>query len=132
MFFLTFKIPGTLEKSEGKVYEDLTEIKNDGFFISQQRYDYITRETTSTRETPMSLPCLYFIQFANFACLCVHFLLYCTKAQHNNFDGNTGHAREECWLGLKRSWRLMTTRLDITTEERLSLIENCVNAIIKV
>ncbi len=110
------------------MYEDLTKLKRDGFFISQQRYDYVTRGT-------MSLPCLYFIQFANFACLCIHYLLYShhsVKAQQKNFYGNINHAREECWQGLRRSWKLLGTRLDVTTEERLSLIENCINRIIKV
>ena len=119
-FFL--KVLGTL--SDKMLYEDLTDLKKNGLFISQQSYDYFTQTSR------LSLPCLYFTQFANFACLSVHYLAFSKDAEHKHFYKNLSNARDECWRGLTRSWKLMVTRLDISAEERLALIENCVGKII--
>ena len=95
------------------------DMEDNGFFLSKQSYDYVTRGT-------MSLPCLYFTQFANFACLCVHFLKYSKNAQRDRFHKSIWFARDECIRGLKRSWKILINRLNITAEERLLLIEKCV------
>ena len=104
-------------------YDEKTDLTDSGYCSSKRSYLYVTRGK-------MSLPSLYLIQWANYTCLSIHLLANSLRnvdnAAFNQYlfsDQRT--ARDTCLQRMKKTWKLMVEKFNITTEERMTLIDNC-------
>ena len=111
------------------MYDEVTVLSDTGHCLSQESFQHITRGT-------MSLPCLYFIQWANYTCLCVHLLGLSRNTVDSPFEGqlfsNLQMARNICKKRMEKAWILMLKNLAITTEQREMLVKLCVGRILHV
>ena len=112
-----------------KMYDEVTVLSDTGHCLSQESYQHITRGT-------MSLPCLYFIQWANYTCLCVYLLCLSRKKVEFPFQGqlfcNVQTARNICKERMEKAWTLILQNLGITTEQREMLVMLCTTKLLNV
>ena len=111
------------------MYDEVTVLSDTGHCLSQESYQHITRGT-------MSLPCLYFIQWANYTCLCVYLLCLSRKEAEFPFQGqifsNVQTARNICKERMEKAWTLILQNLGITTEQREMLVMLCTTKLLNV
>ena len=111
------------------MYEAAMTLSGNGLCTNQQSFNYFTRGATS-------LPCLYFIQWANYACLCVHLLVYSSVPAKNPFNGelfeDPASAQLLCLESMERIWKLMIQNLNLLAEQRLMLINLCIGGLTEV
>ncbi len=103
------------------------ELSNTGLCKSYLSYKYVTRGIAS-------LPCLYFIQWANYACLYVYLQLQFEKKAPFNGELflNPSSAKETCLAKMEMIWLLFIRNFNITAEQRNLLINLCIGRIIEV
>ncbi len=110
-----------------RMYNDAMELSTTGLCKSYLSYRHVTRGIAS-------LPCLYFIQWANYTCLYVYLQLQGEK--ESPFNGELFQdpisAKETCLEKMEKIWQLFIRNLDITAEQRNLLINLCIGRIIEV
>ncbi len=113
------------------MYQAAMKLSENGLCADQQSFNHLTRGTTS-------LPCLYFIQWANYACLCIHLLVFkiLPTDHENSFNGelfeDPASAQFVCLESMETLWKLMVDNLNLLAEQRLMLINHCIGALTEV
>ena len=97
-----------------------------GFCSSQQSFLHVTRGNTS-------LPCLYFLQWANYACLCVHLLgLNKDNIVTTELFDDLSSGQHTCLESLEKAWGLFVQNINLTVEQRVMLINLCIGSLLQV
>ena len=97
----------------------------------KESYAYVVRGKAS-------LPCLYFIQWANYTCLYVHLLGLDSLNREKLLDSdlfNHSTSTSElhtCLMSMERLWDLFIQNFGITVEQRTILIQQCIGKLIEV
>ena len=105
------------------------ELSDSGFCETDRSFLYLTRGKTS-------LACTYFIQWANYACLCVYLLGFTNVNGESPFiDGlfqAPVSAHNNCLKSMERLWNFFLLNLGITSEQRIILVINCIGKLFEV
>ena len=111
------------------MYKNAMELSESGLCKSYLSYKYVTRGTAS-------LPCLYFIQWANYACLYVYLLGLNSFKKEPPFDGGLfkdhGSAMDTCLYNMEKLWDLFIQNFNITSEQRIVLFNLCIGKLMEV
>lgn len=125
---ITLKTLGTVGK-HGKLYQDSMKLTESGLCESYRSYRCVTRSQAS-------LPCLYFIQWANYTCLYIHLLGLSSKKAESPFNGelfdDTSSALAACLTAMENLWEFFIQNFNITVEQRTILIQLCIGKFIEV
>ena len=100
-----------------------------GLCKSYDSFAYIVRGKAS-------LPCMYFIQWANYACLYVHLLGMNSSKRKSPFKGelftDPASGLSICLTSMEKLWDLFLQNLSITAEQRAILIKLCIGKLLEV
>ena len=100
-----------------------------GLCKSYDSFAYIVRGKAS-------LPCMYFIQWANYACLYVHLLGMNSSKRMSPFKGelftDPASGLSICLMSMEKLWDLFLQNLSITAEQRAILIKICIGKLLEV
>ena len=110
-----------------RMYNDAMELTTTGLCKSYLSYKYVTRGIAS-------LPCLYFIQWANYTCLYVYLQLQGEKKAEpfTKLFNDPSSAMETCLEKMEKIWQLFIQLFNITAEQRVFLINLCIGRFIEV
>ena len=83
-----------------------------------------------------SLPCLYFIQWANYTCMYAHLIGLKSLKKKSPFNGelftDPTSALSNCLTSMEKLWNLFIQNLNITAEQRTILIKLCIGKLLEV
>ena len=110
-----------------QLYDSGVELTSDGLY---GRHDYLKHATRGT----LSLHSLYLLLWSNFASFSLSFLTQ--PEAEKNISGKllskTEPAREFCVGQMKKLWILLGTGLGLSEEEKLLLVNSCLNNLLEV
>ena len=94
------------------------------------RHDYLKHVTRGT----LSLPSLYLILWSDFASFSLSLLTQpsAQKQLSGKILSNSEPPREYCVAQMKKLWSLLRSGLGISDEERLVLVQGCLNSLLEV
>ena len=101
-------------------YDSATTLSEQGILRSH--------EVQFSTSGPLNLQSRYFTLWANYGALCIHLLMdpNCTnKLEKIIFADGFSPLRHRCLTKAKQMWKLMSANMNITVEERSTLVNNC-------